>query len=1804
MSIITSYAQNFEDVMLWRALGHIQNGRYIDIGAQDPVVDSVTLAFYEHGWRGVHVEPTPRYAESLRQARPEDIVIQAAVDAKSGILNFYEFPDTGLSTADRKIAGEHIARGFPVKEIVVPCITLDEVFSSVTGEEIHWLKIDVEGGEEQVLEGWINSARRPWIVLIESTYPNTQIETHQQWESLILAKGYTFAYFDGLSRFYIADGHDELAKSFSSGPNIFDVMFRGFGLNGTTPFCTTLNGQLRSLKEQSERELAEAEQRLSMREHELMEQVRACKAEVLEVTQSSAIEHKELSARLQAGEQELKDLLRIQAQREQEVAEQLLTQQQAGTNMQHRFDAQLRAEREVRRQLQHELATMRNSLSWWLTTPLRAVAGWFKSTLTQTGYESSAVEQLVVGPMSATAMAGSQEFTTSHPHDGIMSMTTSDPARVTQLPQISAAQNLKALLQLQDTQFIVSAFQLLLKRSPDAEGFSYYIKRIRAGVPKIQILGQIMDSREAQTLGVEIPGLRKAIRQQRIISLPLVGKVLQIFIGAKSVSLLDEMLKRHNSEFVDYAYFTLLKRAPDPEGFNYYLDRLRAGVPKIQILGQLLDSPEARASGVEFLTLRRTVRRQKLARLPLIGFILKRFIAPEGDSALEIRLRAIEQQLFLLSSTQSLNAIAPAMTAAEPTEPLTQTAALGDSSVRVDGNAIHQVMPTQFVGGSLNYVQMCWHRYHTLRLDSEKSWNQPLLSLCITTYNRAQWLKHSLDNILPQLRGIEHLVEFVICDNASVDETEAVVNQYARRNSCLKYYRNAQNVGMLGNLGVTARHASGKFVWIIGDDDILLEGTLNHILRAIIAFPDIELIYTNYSYTHISDPLAVNLQDLLTTQTLISPETPNRYAHSLKEIAGNTENFFTAIYCCVFRQDHAKACYGQDTSGRPFSSLLTCVPTTNYVLNSMLDCPAFWFGAPAVLVNMNVSWLKYADLWVLERFPEMYEAFEKKGVSSSQINFYRTRSVSGVVHHLRDSVTRKSENLDIIDLRCLFRTYKHLADFNASLPEIFSIIDSDQEFKLHVAFEALESPETQTVVVDGPFVGSYSLAIVNRHIASALEHLGLDIAIGPSPTEGNPFVIASSQVDPKTWSLYQRHNDLRNKAHIALRYTYPPVIDEMNGQLNVYHSFGWEESEFPFEFVEWFNKNLDAVTVMSNYVKRVLEHNGVEIPIINTGLGVDHLNQDSDNQYRHENTRPAKEKFTFLHVSSCFPRKGADILLDAFLKCFDGSDPVKLIIKTFPNIHNDIEDRLVSLKAKYQLPPEIQIINEDWSDQNQLVALYNNCDVLVAPSRGEGFGLPIAEALWLGKPVIATGFGGHMDFLGDDYPWLIDYRFERSQTHFGVADSYWVTPCVNDLIRLLRDAFNTPSAERQKLADLRRDHLEKNFTWRQAGIRLVNAITQIQLAADVRDNAQRVTDIAVVSSWNSRCGIATYVRHLLSEFSREDFMVYANTVSTKERLSEDESNVMRSWQIGDISNLLFQFEGRAHKTLIIQYQPSFFPFEQLAQLVGKAVHQESFVYLFLHNVLDFVKKCAELDVPIFCNRNVRIMVHTINDLNLIKGNAPWALPNTVQFSHGVMDAHEIISNVDKGQKDQFTIATFGFLLPTKGVAELIKAVVLALDEVPSLRLKLYTSLLDERSEHYLDHCQGLIDAAGIGERVEWKTEFLPIDDVIRLLSQADLVVMAYGGTTESSSAAARVALSSGTPLLCTRAQIFDDIAPVVRFVDSNDPATIAREIEYIARNPEHLEKQIEGQTKWVNTYNWQRVSNKLRSMVKGQDFRR
>lgn len=218
-----SYAQNFEDVMLWRALKHVDQGFYVDVGANDPDIDSVTKAFYERGWRGINIEPVPQWFERLQEARPRDINLQLAAGREPGEIILFEIPDTGLSTAERAFVDRHKSeRGYQSGEIKVHVETLTNLCERYHTAPIHFLKIDVEGMEKAVLEGLDFQKIRPWIILVESTLPNSQEECHVDWEPLLLDAGYQYAYFDGLNRFYVANEHSELLDAFKAPPNVFD----------------------------------------------------------------------------------------------------------------------------------------------------------------------------------------------------------------------------------------------------------------------------------------------------------------------------------------------------------------------------------------------------------------------------------------------------------------------------------------------------------------------------------------------------------------------------------------------------------------------------------------------------------------------------------------------------------------------------------------------------------------------------------------------------------------------------------------------------------------------------------------------------------------------------------------------------------------------------------------------------------------------------------------------------------------------------------------------------------------------------------------------------------------------------------------------------------------------------------------------------------------------------------------------------------------------------------------------------------------------------------------------------------------------------------------------------------------------------------------------------------------------------------------------------------------------------------------------------------------------------------------------
>ncbi|CAG9175572.1 hypothetical protein LMG23992_02992 [Cupriavidus laharis] len=320
-----SYAQNFEDVVLWRALKHIEAGFYIDIGANDPTLHSVTRAFYERGWAGVNVEPVNQFFSRLQSERPRDVNLQCAVGARKGEITFYSIPDTGLSTMDREVAHTHFEAGWRYTESNVPMRTLADICAEhVADKAIHFLKIDVEGAEADVVAGMDWKRWRPWIVVLESTRPLSQESSGVEWEHTLLAAGYQFAYFDGLNRFYVDDSHLDLADALKTPPNVFDEFM--------VDWMVDVGRREARVAELPAARLAAVQAALHEKEGEFdaLQALYARQGEELNVARNHA---GRLSAELRTVRQELQAVARLTA----------------------------------------EISALRNSTSWRLTAPLRAV---------------------------------------------------------------------------------------------------------------------------------------------------------------------------------------------------------------------------------------------------------------------------------------------------------------------------------------------------------------------------------------------------------------------------------------------------------------------------------------------------------------------------------------------------------------------------------------------------------------------------------------------------------------------------------------------------------------------------------------------------------------------------------------------------------------------------------------------------------------------------------------------------------------------------------------------------------------------------------------------------------------------------------------------------------------------------------------------------------------------------------------------------------------------------------------------------------------------------------------------------------------------------------------------------------------------------------------------------------------------------------------------------------------------------------------------------------------------------------------
>lgn len=213
-----SYAQNLEDVYLHRLFHDVAVGTYIDVGGGHPVADNVSFHAYLKGWQGLIVEPQDHMARLYAGVRPRDRVVTALAGVKAGSLTFYEIEGLhGFSTAIAEHATRALGQDGRLKKVEKAVERLEAMIRRAGLTEVHFLKIDVEGAEADVIGGLgheMSGRVRPRVILVEAIEPGTMKPAWDGWEPLLTGAGYAFAFFDNLNRYYVAEEAQGLAARF------------------------------------------------------------------------------------------------------------------------------------------------------------------------------------------------------------------------------------------------------------------------------------------------------------------------------------------------------------------------------------------------------------------------------------------------------------------------------------------------------------------------------------------------------------------------------------------------------------------------------------------------------------------------------------------------------------------------------------------------------------------------------------------------------------------------------------------------------------------------------------------------------------------------------------------------------------------------------------------------------------------------------------------------------------------------------------------------------------------------------------------------------------------------------------------------------------------------------------------------------------------------------------------------------------------------------------------------------------------------------------------------------------------------------------------------------------------------------------------------------------------------------------------------------------------------------------------------------------------------------------------------------
>lgn len=674
----------------------------------------------------------------------------------------------------------------------------------------------------------------------------------------------------------------------------------------------------------------------------------------------------------------------------------------------------------------------------------------------------------------------------------------------------------------------------------------------------------------------------------------------------------------------------------------------------------------------------------------------------------------------------------------------------------------------------------------------------------------------------------------------------------------------------------------------------------------------------------------------------------------------------------------------------------------------------------------------------------------------------------------------------------------------------------------------------------------------------------------------------------------------------------------------------FETKSLPKEWVDSANI-LDEIWVPSQWQKESFIAAGVdESKLFIAPEAVDPYQFDPDVQEEIalpgtvlDGKQGVNKPYVFLSVFKFEDRKGWRKLVDAYVNEFNKSDNVLLLLRTYfyrkPNQNIDVDDKHAILDVIkdyiYETHPDFDDNDvpqiEIWAKHipaYELPGLYKVADAFVLPTHGEGWGLPMHEAMAMGLPTIATNFSGNTEFMHPD----VSYLVELDGFVTGLTDDPWfkqfqfANPSTKHLQELMRKVFSNP--EEAKLVGAKaRKHVVEFFSPESVANLYADRIAEIQSDLDAKDKfwdanhgkdvlkmlpgrwyEKEVADcgvtkkpfdlqfiseksrknpcrIAMVTTWAPReCGIATYAKNMaraLEEYCGDDFeMEVIPTKHVDQDINEYDRNLVKTAinerELASYKAAADYINENDFGLVILQHEFGIYN----SNVICFAARVQTRLFTIMHTVEQVMHEIFHINIRQLALISDRSIVMTeamrmkISNFHGVPSESVAVIP------HGAPSVpYERTHGTEKqpmynGRK---IILSTGLLHPNKGLEYTVSAMI-QISKVEPDALYVIQGKPHPSGDNrvYYDSIRNMVEKAGLQNHVVFYERFVSDDELMKLLQGSYVYVNAYRDRGQAVSGTLTMGLSAGTPTVSTpypyaQQHLLNDIGILVPYEDSN-----------------------------------------------------